>query len=115
LRLDLRFEQIASRRRPRISMKMASLMRALTFGTAVALFAAPLNAGSGRDSSKVVTILALGDSLTDGFGLTRKEAYPALIGEKMRAANYPFEVTNAGVSGASTDGALARLPALLHR
>jgi acyl-CoA thioesterase-1 len=62
----------------------------------------------------MVTILALGDSLTDGFGLSRKEAYPALIAEKMRSANYRFEVINAGSSGDTTAGGLRRLPALLR-
>ena len=62
----------------------------------------------------MITILALGDSLTDGFGLSRKEAYPALVAEKMRAANYRFEVTNAGSSGDTTAGGLRRLPQLLR-
>jgi len=66
------------------------------------------------DASKMITILALGDSLTDGFGLSRKEAYPALIGEKMRAANYRFEMINAGSSGDTTAGGLRRLPTLLR-
>ena len=63
----------------------------------------------------MITILALGDSLTDGFGLSRKEAYPALIAEKMRAANYQFEVINAGSSGDTTAGGLRRLPPLLRK
>ena len=68
-----------------------------------------------RHASKVITILALGDSLTGGFGLSRKEAYPALIAEKMRAANYQFEVINAGSSGDTTAGGLERLPPLLRK
>ena len=66
------------------------------------------------DASRVITILALGDSLTDGFSLPRKEAYPALIAEKMRSANYRFEVINAGSSGDDTSDGLRRLPALLR-
>jgi acyl-CoA thioesterase-1 len=61
----------------------------------------------------MITILALGDSLTDGFGLSRRQAYPALIAEKMRATNYRFEVINAGSSGDTTAGGLRRLPAIL--
>ena len=67
-----------------------------------------------RDASKMITILALGDSLTAGYGLSRKEAYPALIAEKMRSANYQFEVINAGSSGDTTAGGLRRLPPLLR-
>lgn len=62
----------------------------------------------------MITILALGDSLTDGFGLSRKEAYPALVAEKIRSANYRFEVINAGSSGDTTAGGLRRLPSLLR-
>jgi acyl-CoA thioesterase-1 len=67
-----------------------------------------------REGSKVITILALGDSLTAGFGLSRQEAYPALIAEKMRSAHYQFEVINAGSSGDTTGGGLRRLPPLLR-
>src|SRR6266446_1117639 len=68
-----------------------------------------------RDGSRVITILALGDSLTAGYGLSRKQAYPALIAEKMRSADYEFEVTNAGWSGDTTAGALRRLPEILRK
>jgi acyl-CoA thioesterase-1 len=67
-----------------------------------------------RDASKVITIVALGDSLTAGYGLSRKQAYPALIGEKMREAGYEFEVVNAGWSGDTTAGGLRRLPEVLR-
>jgi acyl-CoA thioesterase-1 len=68
-----------------------------------------------RDASKVITIVALGDSLTAGYGLSRKQAYPALIGERMRDAGYEFEVVNAGWSGDTTAGGLRRLPEVLRR
>src|SRR3954469_21094207 len=67
-----------------------------------------------RDPSNVITIVALGDSLTAGFGLSRKQAWPALVAEKMRDVGYKFEVINAGASGDTTAGGLRRLPALLR-
>ena len=67
-----------------------------------------------RDVSNVITIVALGDSLTAGFGLSRKQAWPALVAEKMRGAGYEFEVVNAGSSGDTTAGGLERLPAILR-
>ncbi|MEY2528543.1 MAG: acyl-CoA thioesterase [Verrucomicrobiota bacterium] len=88
-----------------------------TRGAIIALllaFSAPAGAAPKRDASKVITIVALGDSLTAGFGLSRKEAYPALLGEKMRGAGYDFELVNAGSSGDTTAGGLRRLPALLR-
>ncbi|MEY2506561.1 MAG: acyl-CoA thioesterase [Verrucomicrobiota bacterium] len=67
-----------------------------------------------RDPSNMITIVALGDSLTAGYGLSRKQAYPALLSEKMREAGYEFEIVNAGSSGDTTTGGLRRLPALLR-
>jgi acyl-CoA thioesterase-1 len=67
-----------------------------------------------RDASEVITIVALGDSLTAGYGVSRRQAYPALIAEKMRSAGYQFEVVNAGWSGDTTSGGLRRLPAILR-
>jgi acyl-CoA thioesterase-1 len=67
-----------------------------------------------RDPSNVITIVALGDSLTAGYGLSRKQAYPALLSEKMRDAGYEFEIVNAGSSGDTTTGGLRRLPAILR-
>jgi acyl-CoA thioesterase-1 len=67
-----------------------------------------------RDPSKVITVLCLGDSLTAGYGLTRSQAYPALLSPKMRGGNYECDVINAGSSGDTTAGALRRLPNFLR-
>jgi acyl-CoA thioesterase-1 len=86
-------------------------------GVIVALFlafSAPTGLAGKRDASKVINIVALGDSLTAGYGLSRKQAWPALIAEKMRGAGREFEVVNAGSSGDTTAGGLRRLPALLR-
>src|SRR6266446_4984714 len=66
-------------------------------------------------SSQTKRILVLGDSLSEGFGLTHSEAYPALLAPKLRAAGLNFEITNASASGGTTDGGLVRLPAHLKR
>jgi acyl-CoA thioesterase-1 len=68
-----------------------------------------------HDSSSVKRILVLGDSLSQGFGLKSSQAYPALLTEKLRAANLNFEITNASQSGGTTEGGLRRLPAHLKR
>lgn len=54
-------------------------------------------------------VLALGDSLTAAHGVTPDEAWPALL-----ASETGWLVTNAGVSGDTSAGALQRLPALLE-
>jgi acyl-CoA thioesterase-1 len=53
-------------------------------------------------------IVAMGDSLTAGFGVAEEEAYPAQLEQKLRAAGYPFRVINAGVSGETSSGARTR-------
>ncbi len=62
-----------------------------------------------RDSARMKRILVLGDSLSDGFTLPRRQAYPALLAEKLRAAGLRFEVVNESASGDNTAGGLRRL------
>ena len=62
-------------------------------------------------------ILFFGDSLTAGYGLASPatEAFPALIGQKLKDANLPFAAINAGLSGDTTAGGLRRIDWLLQR
>lgn len=53
-------------------------------------------------------IVALGDSLTAGFGLTEPESYPYLLQQRLKADGYDYEVVNAGVSGDTSLGGLER-------
>ena len=53
-------------------------------------------------------IIAFGDSLTAGFGLSEKESYPFLLQQKLKADGYDYEVVNAGVSGDTSLGGLER-------
>jgi acyl-CoA thioesterase-1 len=61
------------------------------------------------------TILFLGDSLTAGLGVAETQAYPALIQEKIREKHLPYDVINAGISGDTTAGGLARLDWVLQK
>ena len=54
-------------------------------------------------------IVAMGDSLTEGLGVNMDEAYPAQLERKLQADGYHYTVINAGVSGETTSGALARV------
>ena len=56
-----------------------------------------------------INIVALGASNTDGKGVSRSEAYPAQLEHILRAKGYDVAVTNAGISGDTTDGMLNRL------
>jgi len=54
-------------------------------------------------------VVALGDSLTAGLGLPSASAYPKLLEKRLNEAGMNFEVVNAGVSGDTSAGGLARL------
>jgi acyl-CoA thioesterase-1 len=60
-------------------------------------------------------IIAFGDSLTAGFGLTERESYPYLLQEKLNADGYNYEVVNAGVSGDTSLGGLERADWVLEQ
>jgi acyl-CoA thioesterase-1 len=54
-------------------------------------------------------IVFLGDSLTSGLGLPPDESVPALIQKRLDEEDYEYEVVNAGNSGDTSAGGLARL------
>lgn len=54
-------------------------------------------------------VVFLGDSLTAGLGLGLEQTYPSLVAELLAARGLPIRVVNAGVSGDTTAGGLARL------
>jgi acyl-CoA thioesterase-1 len=55
------------------------------------------------------TILALGDSLTAGYGLDTAESFPAKLEKALRAKGHDVTVINAGVSGDTAAMGLDRL------
>ncbi|EIW90375.1 MAG: arylesterase [Alishewanella agri] len=55
-------------------------------------------------------LLILGDSLSAAYGLQEHQGWPALL-----AADSPIELVNGSISGETTGGGLARLPALLKQ
>ena len=54
-------------------------------------------------------IVALGDSLTAGFGLPQDKAFPAQLEKALKARGQDVKVVNAGVSGDTAAAGLARL------
>src|SRR5712671_1981444 len=54
-------------------------------------------------------ILAVGESTTAGYGVDRDFSYPAQLQQKLDEHGYHYRVVNHGVSGSTTQGALARL------
>ncbi|MBV9861374.1 MAG: arylesterase [Alphaproteobacteria bacterium] len=64
---------------------------------------------AGQAAARVPEILAFGDSLTAGFGLPASGAFPARLEARLREQGVEAKVVNAGVSGDTTAGGLARL------
>ena len=60
-------------------------------------------------AERAVKVVALGDSLTAGYRLTGSEAFPVQLEKALKAKGYAVEVVNAGVSGDTSSGGLARL------
>ena len=60
-------------------------------------------------ADRPVRIVALGDSLTAGFGLPADAAFPARLEKALTAKGVAVEIANAGVSGDTASGGLARL------
>lgn len=56
-----------------------------------------------------VKIVALGDSLTAGYGLRPAEAFPIVLQRRLEERGHKIEIVNAGISGDTTAGGLARL------
>jgi acyl-CoA thioesterase I len=57
-------------------------------------------------AAQTLTILALGDSLTAGYGLQPSDAFPVKLEAALRAKGHDVKVINAGVSGdTALDGA----------
>ena len=60
------------------------------------------------------TIVALGDSLTAGYGVKEKEAWPARVERKLHDSGHRWRVINAGISGETSGETKARLNRVLQ-
>jgi acyl-CoA thioesterase-1 len=60
-------------------------------------------------ADRPVRIVALGDSLTAGYGLPAADAFPAKLQAALRARGHIVEIENAGVSGDTSTGGRDRL------
>jgi acyl-CoA thioesterase I len=78
----------------------AAIVAAVTIAVAV-----PPSAAAERP----VRIVALGDSLTAGYGLAANAAFPARLEKALKAKGLAVAIANAGVSGDTAAGGLARL------
>ncbi|WP_201556885.1 arylesterase [Psychrobacter sp. 72-O-c] len=68
-----------------------------------------------QESSESLTILALGDSLTEGLGVAKEGNYPAQLQARLQELGYKnIEVINSGLSGETSTGLVNRLDWVLQ-
>ena len=74
-------------------------------------------AASASAYSAPKTVLVVGDSLSAEYGIARGAGWVSLLEQKLKAEKVEARVVNASISGETTSGGRARLPALLgqHR
>lgn len=80
--------------------------------------APPSGSETAREESAAATaptVLFLGDSITAGYGLDPELAFPAHVERALQEAGFRVRVVNAGVSGDTSAGGLARLDWLLRQ
>lgn len=56
-----------------------------------------------------IVIVALGDSLTEGYGLSKEDSYPTRLEEKLRHDYPELKIINAGISGSTSASGESRL------
>jgi len=73
------------------------------------LIAVLVLAGAAGARADPYQVVAFGDSLTAGYGLASGEGFPEKLQAALRAKGHDVVIANAGVSGDTTSGGLARL------
>lgn len=59
------------------------------------------------------TLVIVGDSLTEGYGVSKENAYPSILEKKIQATHKNWKVVNSGVSGSTTASAPSRVKWIL--
>lgn len=66
-------------------------------------------AAPSNPSASQGTIVAMGDSLTAGYGVPESQSYPSQLEKKLHQSGYHWRIVNAGISGETSSGALSRV------
>ena len=88
-------------------MKSLKLLRFLALWLALAAM------GSAWAQEKAPVLLIVGDSVSAGYGLGNGQGWVELLSQKLAKEGYKYRVVNASISGDTTAGGRARVPALL--
>jgi acyl-CoA thioesterase-1 len=76
---------------------------------------APVTPKPPADRTGYPVIVAFGDSLTSGQGVVFERNYPSQLQEALDGAGLKYRVVNAGISGDTTAGGLARLDSVVKQ
>lgn len=79
------------------------------------LFVLLISAQLPAQAAATKTLLIVGDSLSAGYGLPQQQSWPVLLQQRLAEKKSPWRIQNASISGETSGGALARLPALLEQ
>jgi acyl-CoA thioesterase I len=79
----------------------------------VSLVLAIMQGAAPATANAACRIAVLGDSLTTAYGLALADGFPAQLGGRLRELGYDCAVLDAGVSGDTSAGGLARLDWML--
>lgn len=60
-------------------------------------------------ATETKTLTIIGDSLTEGYGIAKEQAYPALLEKKLKQHGLKWKVINSGVSGSTSASAPGRV------
>lgn len=105
------------RRVPRLAGWQTQGWRVIAALWATLALALPGGALAATDRPAPAVVLVFGDSLSAGYGMALEAAWPSLLGREL--ARQPdtrdWQVVNDSLSGETTRGGLARLPAALAR
>ena len=66
-------------------------------------------------AARAPAIMVVGDSLSAGYGIELRDGWVTLLQQRLTRQGYPHTVVNASISGDTTAGGRARLPAALKR
>jgi acyl-CoA thioesterase-1 len=69
----------------------------------------------GLSPSYAASVLVLGDSLSAGYGMPVEQGWVSLWQQRLQASQSEHKLINASISGETSAGGLARLPALLQQ
>jgi acyl-CoA thioesterase-1 len=86
-------------------VQIVARMLALVMATMTAVGAN----GAAAATAGRINLVVLGDSLTAGYGLPAEQAFPVQLQKALAAKGLAVNVINAGVSGDTSSGGLARL------